>query len=176
MELLILLVAGVVLLLSAGATKTAPPPADESKALPKGLRIHNPMNVTPSPDGTWEGQIGVDGILAVFATDPEGLRAGMLNALTQFVQEPGLSLKAFGDIWAPPGLNNASPGDYGRALATMMRVPDTSTIDPTNDAQLVSLGMAVITQEQGEQPFDVATLLAAARAAIDYRNTHPLVG
>lgn len=111
---------------------------------------NNPLNVKPPPGTTWNGQIGVDYRgLCQFDTLSNGVRAGCINIVSQFRENDALSLQAFGEKYAPAGVENNNP-EYGFDLASQLGVPQSQPYDWMAPGAVTKLALAVAQNEEGQ--------------------------
>jgi hypothetical protein len=135
-------------------------PASRSRALPRGIRNHNPGNIRRSRD-PWQG-------LAAQQTDPEflqfesakwGIRA-LARTLITYQDRLGLSTVArMIGRWAPPTENATDV--YVRAVARHMGVDPNARISVHEYATLQPMVEAIIQQENSQQPYTDAEIDAA---------------
>lgn len=122
-----------------------------------GLRQHNPGNLRPG--GGWSST-NANGFES-FADDASGLSA-MAGQLLVY-QARGLdTLKSIISTWAPASDNN-DPAGYAALVAKRMGGIGTDEhLDLNNPETLTKLMAAMVTQEQGRNPFSQSTLETAA--------------
>ena len=127
------------------------------RALPRGIRNHNPGNLRRSTD-PWQG-------LATVQTDPEffqfvsakwGIRA-LARTLITYQDKVGLrNLKQIIGRWAPPNENDT--GAYVRAVALAVGVGPEEQVNVHHYTVLRPLLLAIIKHENGQQPYTVADI------------------
>lgn len=127
------------------------------RALPRGIRNHNPGNLRRSAD-PWQG-------LATTQTDAEffqfvsakwGIRA-LARTLIAYQDRVGLrNIKQMIGRWAPPVENDT--GAYVRVVAAAVGVGPEERIDVHDYAVLRPLVLAIIKHENGQQPYTEAEI------------------
>ena len=128
----------------------------------RGLQNRNPGNLRASTAFTWQGQTGVDDKgFVVFATDIYGIRAAVIDLHTGYSRGE-TSVFALIKIYAPPNEND--PQTYAVFVAGKLGVAPTDTLsfDQPTATQLIE---AIITMEQGSQPYDDSTIAAGVQSA-----------
>lgn len=135
-------------------------PASWSRALPRGIRNHNPGNIRRSRD-PWQG-------LAAQQTDPEflqfesakwGIRA-LARTLITYQDRHGLTTVArIIGRWAPPSENETDA--YVRAVTHRMGVNPNARTTVHEYTTLRPLVEAIIQHENGQQPYTGAEIDAA---------------
>jgi hypothetical protein len=165
----LLLVAVLVLVLARPALAPALPDTEKLRIF--GDLNNNPFNIKSIPGG-WRGQVGVDYRgLVMFDTMERGVRAGMINILSQFRRRPDLTLAEFGRKYAPASAGN--PPDYGERLARTLRYDPNAPYDIDAPGALERLAAAVLLNEEGAPARDALLpfLSAAADVAREYHAT-----
>jgi hypothetical protein len=165
----LLLVAVLLLVLARPALAPALPDIEKIRLF--GDTNNNPFNVRPIPGG-WRGQVGVDYRgLTMFDTLESGVRAGVINILTQFRRRPDLTLSEFGAKYAPASAGN--PPDYGERLARTLRYDPYAPYNIDAPGALERLAAAVLLHEEGAPARDALLpyLSAAADVAREYHAT-----
>ena len=124
----------------------------DKSAMPRGIRNHNPGNLRKSND-PWQG-------LAPDQTDPDflqfesskwGIRA-LARTLIAYQDRIGLrSIKSIIYRWAPPNENNTSA--YIQSVAKKLDVTPDEPINVHDYKILQPLTLAIISQENGQQPY-----------------------
>jgi|SRR5580692_4234077 hypothetical protein len=127
---------------------------------PRGIRQNNPGNIRLNPNIHWQGEVPTtDPDFCAFDTDVDGIRA-LAKILYNYQTEHGLNtVQEMIDRWAPPVENDT--GAYVNAVAEAMQVQPTDTIDVTDADTLDAMVTAIITHENGEQPYPDATIQQA---------------
>lgn len=133
-------------------------PLGGNPRLPLGLRQNNPGNLR-----SW-GDVERRNGFASFGNMQEGLSA-MAGNLLSYYRNRGLdTVQGIVGRYAPPSENDT--GGYVAAIAKRLGVKAGDKLD-LNDPKILSQLMgAMITQEQGYNPFGTADLMAAARGRI----------
>lgn len=134
----------------------------------RGLRNRNPGNIRPLDSGEWEGQVGIDngpgGPFVIFSSFFYGLRA-LARILMNYQAKNGL--RTVGQMinrWAPSSENDTS--DYVQTVAAALGVSPDDSIDVVNNqAQLLAMMGAIVTQENGVNPFTDERLANSASDA-----------
>jgi hypothetical protein len=129
--------------------------------LVRGLRNNNPGNIEKGI--AWKGidtaKTAAESRFIVFTAPEWGIRA-MARLLKNYARLYSLNTVA-GIInrWAPPSENNT--GAYVAAVANALKVAPNSVIDIA--ARLPDLLRAIITHENGTQPYSDATIREGVR-------------
>lgn len=136
---------------------------------PIGIRNNNPGNLRYTPGNAWLGQIGQVNGFCQFDTPANGLRALCKNLLTYQLDRRGIpparTLEAIITRWAPPSENDT--GAYIAAVVKEVGVAATTPIDLwSSPALLATLAEAIVRHENGQQPYDQATIRAQAARAL----------
>jgi hypothetical protein len=129
----------------------------------RGLRNNNPGNIIY--DGTaWEGLANPpsDGTFCIFTDPTYGIRA-MGQILTNYVTADGIAptVTAIINRWAPPSANNTAA--YVTAVANSLGVDPNASLDMSS--VMPALVAAIITQENGLQPYAVNTIASGLALA-----------
>ena len=116
---------------------------------PRGIRNNNPGNIRKSA-AVWLGKIaGDDPAFEVFDSPAHGIRA-IAKLLLNYERKYGLNtVHGLIDRWAPPVENDTSA--YVRFVAGSLAVDPDDVLDVP--ARLPDLVSAIITQENGQQPY-----------------------
>jgi hypothetical protein len=126
------------------------------KSLPRGIRNNNPGNIRKSKD-KWQGLADIQPDTEFFSfVDPVyGIRA-LAKILRNYRDRYGLNtVQGIINRWAPPVENNT--GAYVRMVANKVGVAPTEPL--TWDAgQMRRLVSAIIQHENGQQPYNMATI------------------
>lgn len=131
---------------------------------PRGIRNNNPGNLEASDKNPWVGQAGSDGRFAKFETPEHGIRALGRNLLSY--QRQGID--TVNDIinrWAPPEDNNDT-ASYISAVCKQLGVQPDQQIDASNPDTLSALCSAIITHENGNQPYTKDQIGSGVSAAL----------
>lgn len=138
----------------------------------RGMRNHNPGNIDRQPGVRWQGmaedQSG-DKRFVVFQAPKWGIRAIARVLITyQDARQArdGSKIDTIKEIierWAPPNENNT--GGYAAHVAQMTGIGINDRLDVYDYATMKALVTAIITHENGQQPYDDATLDAGLKLA-----------
>ena len=126
--------------------------------LPRGIRNNNPGNIRWGD--AWQGLVSqdqrTDPTFCQFTDAVYGIRA-MVRIFGKYSDAYGLNTVA-GIInrWAPPSENNTLA--YVLNVARLIGVAPDDKINVHNTAIMDTLIKAVIQHENGEQPYDTATI------------------
>lgn len=151
--------------------------ASDPKA-PRGIRNNNPGNLQQT-DVQWEGKTAsTDPRYESFATPEAGIRALALNA--QHLQANGAqTVTDLISKWAPASENGqAKTQAYIGAVAQAMGVSPTDNVNLQDPATLTAFTNAVITHENGANPYrpeQVQAGVAAALGTARLPDAHPAV-
>jgi hypothetical protein len=127
------------------------------RALPRGIRNHNPGNLRRSAD-PWQGLAATqtDAEFFQFASAKWGIRA-LARTLIAYQDKIGLrNIKQMIGRWAPPVENDT--GAYVRVVAAAVGVGPEEQIDVHDYAVLRPLVLAIIKHENGQQPYTDAEI------------------
>ena len=129
---------------------------------PRGIRNNNPGNIEFRPTNAWRGQTGSDGRFATFATPEAGIRALAIDVGTKYSR--GLnSVQAIISAYAPPSENDTTA--YVARIARQLGVAPTARIDVNDPRIRAALVSAIISHENGMQPYSAETIGRIAREA-----------
>lgn len=138
----------------------------------RGIRNHNPGNIDRHPKVRWQGmsadQSG-DRRFVVFDAPKWGIRAIARVLITyQDARQAadGSKIDTIREIiarWAPPVENDT--GAYAQHVAKLTRLGVDEKIDVYDHATMRALVIAIITHENGVQPYDDATIDAGLKLA-----------
>lgn len=139
---------------------------------PRGIRNHNPGNIERNENVRWQGQSvdqSSDPRFVVFDAPKWGIRA-IARVLITYQDHrqarDGSKIDTLRDIisrWAPPNENDTPA--YLQHVATLTLLGIDETIDVYDYATMRALVIAIITHENGCQPYDDATIDAGIRLA-----------
>lgn len=138
----------------------------------RGIRNNNPGNIDRHVGVRWQGQAADqsgDRRFVVFDSPKWGIRAIARILITyQDARDAadGSKIDTIREIiarWAPPAENDT--GAYATHVATLTRIGVDQTIDVYDYATMKALVAAIITHENGAQPYDDATLDAGLKLA-----------
>lgn len=132
---------------------------------PRGIRNNNPGNIRISPT-PWQGKIrGSDLEFETFDTAEHGIRA-LAKTLLAYQDKHGIrSVRAAITRWAPPVENDTNA--YALAVAAAVGVDLDDALDFHRETILLPMVMAIIRHENGQQPYDAATLENAIESALE---------
>lgn len=145
------------------ATSTAPAPPEASVALapggrqPIGIRQNNPGNLR-----SWGNTPRANGF-AHFGTSQDGLSA-MAGNLVKYAERGLTSVRDIIAKWAPANENNTAA--YIEAVTKRLGVGAGDSLNLKDPAVLARLMGAMITQENGRNPYGSAEMLAAANGRL----------
>lgn len=144
---------------------------------PRGIRNNNPGNIKQT-GVAWLGAVPSDDPTYVsFASPAAGIRALALNAY-HLQQKDGA--QTVGDLiskWAPASDNNDTQA-YIADVSKQMGVDPSTPIDLQNPQQLTALTNAIITHENGTNPYSQQQVQQGVDAALGngkLPETHPAV-
>lgn len=129
----------------------------------RGIKNNNPGNIRKSPIA-WQGKTGNDGVFEIFATAFDGIRALARNLLAYQLKHGDATIEQIITRWAPASENDTKA--YINHVAAMMNTAPNAALDLKNPATLDALTRAIITHENGNNPYDAATVAGAVNAAI----------
>lgn len=115
----------------------------------RGLINHNPFNIRYRRDIDWRGQVGTDGTFAVFDTDLNGIRAGMINMHTKFVRDGANTVRKLITILSPPSENPTEA--YINFVASRVHASPDQPLDFA--ANVIPISKAIVLFENGTNPF-----------------------
>ena len=123
-------------------------------ATPRGIRNNNPGNIRHG--ARWDGlaEVQADHAFCTFISPEYGIRA-MGKILLTYQRKYGIDTVA-GIIgrWAPPNENDT--GSYAAHVAESLGVDPDEKISVHSNLQ--GLVLAIIQHENGQQPYDIATI------------------
>jgi hypothetical protein len=135
----------------------------------RGIRNNNPGNIDFNPRNNWQGQLGLEeGVakprFARFDSPENGIRA-MAKLLINYrgkdgmpgIGGPGIdTVRETISRWAPGSENDTEA--YIRAVARAMDVSANEPIDIEHLQTLTNMVTAIITHENGSNPYPLATV------------------
>lgn len=130
----------------------------------RGLRNNDPGNIRKSTT-KWQGMADsqTDPDFVIFTTPQFGVRA-LAKTLLAYQNEHGLrTVRGIVSRWAPPSENNTAA--YIAAVAAGVGVEPDDQIDVDTTAVMLPLVKAVITHENGSQPYSDGVLTEGLRSA-----------
>ena len=130
---------------------------DRDRALPRGIRNHNPGNLRRSSD-PWQGLASeqTDAEFFQFISQKWGIRA-LARTLISYQDRTGLN--TIGQIiarWAPPNENDTEA--YVRAVAESVGVEADHPINVHDYEVMRPLVLSIIRHENGRQPYSDAEI------------------
>lgn len=151
--------AGVFAIAPESSSNDTAPPSSSTTTTPRGIRNNNPGNLVAT-NIAWLGKTGNDGTFEIFDTPAHGIRAMAINLLTKFGR--GLTTIAqIVDSWTA-----TDKASYTAAVSRMMGVPATLSLNLRDVATLTGFVGAIITQENGYNPYPASTIAAGVNAAL----------
>lgn len=133
---------------------------------PRGIRNHNPGNLVWVETIQWQGQTGHDGRFCTFDRAESGIRA-LCKQLLVYQDKYGLrTVRTIISRWAPPSENDTEA--YIRSVTHFMVAAEDDLLELHNDLILASLATAIITHENGQQPYAEELIRNAARRALGW--------
>jgi len=139
---------------------------------PRGIRNKNPGNIDRHPGVRWQGMAddqSSDPRFVVFQSPKWGIRA-IARVLITYQDKrqarDGSKIDTIGEIidrWAPPHENHTRA--YAEHVARLTRIGVDETLDVYDYGTMKALVMAIITHENGQQPYDDATIDAGLKLA-----------
>lgn len=126
---------------------------------PRGIRNCNPGNIRKSPTA-WLGEDpnGEDPDFVTFKSPLYGIRA-LAKILWSYQDVHGINtVSGFINRWAPPGENDTTA--YVQNVCAACEVSPDTTID-LKSSVFYNLVIAIITQENGEQPYAIDLIAQA---------------
>lgn len=134
---------------------------------PRGIRNRNPGNIDYAPGVKWLGldDPPSDGRFCRFTDAVFGIRALCKVLLAYQRKHKLLTVRQIINRWAPPSENDT--GAYVASVAKRLGVePDAPLSLETDRERLASLAEAIITHENGEQPYTRVTIDLAINMAL----------
>tara|TARA_Y100000310_G_C20438461_1_gene694881 strand:- start:386 stop:790 length:405 start_codon:yes stop_codon:yes gene_type:complete len=130
----------------------------------RGIRNNNPGNIRKTRDA-WEGlSVGNDLEFFTFKSAKYGIRA-LAKVLLTYRNHYGLeTIEEIISRWAPPSENDTE--SYINSVAARLGELPNGFIDLTKSGQMELLLRAIITHENGVQPYDDKTILAGMKLAL----------
>lgn len=127
----------------------------------RGIRNNNPGNIRWGDE--WQGLVPnserTDKSFCQFISPEYGIRA-MIIILRNYEKRHGLNtIRKIINRWAPPVENDTEA--YINSVAKQVGVDADKVIDVTDSRVMIPLLEAIITHENGSQPYDFATFVKA---------------
>lgn len=130
----------------------------------RGIRNNNPGNLIKS-DIAWKGKVaGGDPKFEVFETPEAGIRAAAKNLIAYQDQHGRNTVARIIAAWAPASENNT--GAYIANVSKALGVKPDEPINVKDPATMKKLVGAIITQENGAQPYSDAQIDTGIGAAL----------
>lgn len=135
----------------------------QDASLPRGIRNNNPGNIRFS-DVQWEGKVtSPDTQYEAFSSPEAGIRATAVNAMTKANRGTN-TIQSLITEWAPPNENDTKA--YIAAVSSSMGMSPTDKLNLNDPAQLTALTNAIITHENGGNPYSAEQVAAGVNAAM----------
>ena len=134
----------------------------------RGIRNNNPGNIRLSST-KWQGQVApaqqTDSSFVQFSNAIYGIRA-LAKILSNYASQYGLTtISGIISRWAPSSENDTSA--YINAVSAQTGFPPDQSLDLTDPSVLANLTAAIITHENGSQPYGADTLAQGVNLAIN---------
>lgn len=130
----------------------------------RGIANNNPGNIVKSSIA-WDGKVdGRDPKFETFDTPEAGIRAIGKNLLTYQDKHGRNTVESIVAAWAPASENNTAA--YTANVAKVLGVKPDQPLDVKDPATMKKLVGAIITQENGQQPYSDAQIDAGISAAL----------
>lgn len=124
----------------------------------RGIAINNPFDIRISTIG-WLGKVtpSKDDDFETFDTPAHGIRAGLKNVFNYQKIHHLDTIREIVSKYAPDCENDTA--NYINAVCDRMKCHPDAFIDLTDPQTLFSLGVSIIEQEQGHNPYSTALIL-----------------
>ena len=127
----------------------------------RGIRSNNPGNIDYNASIKWKGQIGKEtGVpnprFIRFSMPEYGIRAMAKILLTYYDKHHIRTVDGIVGRWAPPSENDT--GSYAQSVASKLGVEVDAIINVHHMPVMLALVKAIITHENGEQPYSENTI------------------
>lgn len=130
---------------------------------PRGIRNNNPLNIRHGDPWLGATREQPDPDFVTFESPAYGFRAAA-RLLLNYQEKYGLtSVNAIVGRWAPPSENDT--GAYANAVAKEMGVRPADAVSLRDGKQLLAMLRAMCRHENGECPYDDATICAGMKLA-----------
>lgn len=131
--------------------------------IPRGVRLNNPGNLRHGDAWLGRAKEQPDPEFIAFATPEYGLRA-LVKTLITYQRKHGLrTVREIITRWAPPSENDTDA--YIRAVARALDRDDDAPVDVRMLRDARALVEAIVRHENGQQPYDAATIREGLRLA-----------
>lgn len=134
-----------------------------NKPVPRGIRNHNPGNIRHGQQ--WQGMAAqqTDDAFAQFQSAEFGIRA-LAKVLLTYQRKHNLrTVHGIISRWAPPNENDTEA--YINSVAKAMHVRPDEPVDLKNAALMMPMVRAIISHENGQQPYTADEIFAGIRKA-----------
>ena len=139
----------------------------------RGIRNNNPGNIVKS-EIAWQGKVaGQDPRFETFETPEAGIRALGKNLVAYQDKHGRNTVSSIISAWAPASENNT--GAYIANVSKALGVAPDAPINVKDPAVMKKLAGAIITQENGSQPYSEAQMNAGLGAALGVADLPPAV-
>ena len=137
----------------------------------RGIRNNNPGNIVKT-SSAWEGEVaGSDSRFKSFDTPESGIRAIGRNLLSY--KSKGLTtVSEIIGRWAPPGENDTAA--YIARVCKVLGVGPHDKIDVSDPKVMKALTSAIITHENGKNPYSDKQITSGVNSALGVNDTTPL--
>jgi len=140
----------------------------KAKAVPRGIRNNNPLNIRINPANRWQGRVplaeNTDGTFEQFRTAMDGLRAAAVLMIAHYDRRGADTIHKLVSIWAPPNENDTV--DYIETVEEATGLDRDAPIDLHDHGTIKPIMRAMIGVENGgQQPYTDAQLDEALRRA-----------
>jgi len=135
-----------------------------AEEIPRGIRLNNPCNIRISPN-EWHGKINpsTDPDFEQFDSPIDGLRAAAKLFLNYYRFDGLSTVTQLIGRWAPSNENDTDA--YVDDVCCRVAVGPHDPIDVTQPSVLQSLLAATVVHENGQDPYDEATIAQAVSEA-----------
>ncbi|WP_337875607.1 hypothetical protein [Elioraea sp.] len=134
-----------------------------TRALPRGIRNHNPLNIRLNQANRWQGRIApernTDGAFEQFGGPVWGLRAGAVLIIAHYDRRGADTIRKLVSIWAPESENDTDA--YTAFVARESGFGADQKLDFHRAEHLRPVLIAMIRMENGQQPYTDAQIDAA---------------
>ncbi|GAB4387207.1 hypothetical protein [Albidovulum sp.] len=131
-----------------------------SRAVPRGIRNHNPLNIRLVAANNWQGRVdparNTDGAFEQFESPVWGIRAGARNIIFHYDRNGADTIRKLIALWAPPSENDTEA--YVRFVARESGFEPDQTLDFHRHGYLRPVLVAMIRMENGQQPYTDAQI------------------
>lgn len=129
----------------------------------RGIRNNNPGNIRYNDANNWQGQTGKDDKgFVIFSDSKYGIRA-IGKVIDSYKRRGLLSIRDIISTWAPSSENNTEA--YVESVVKKMNVPTHHYQPARDDGDYPSLVKAIITHENGVNPYSDETIKSALAMA-----------